>query len=324
MGEIHTYAYTNGMLSDQGFPVEEVSDFIEGSSATLWIDYTSPTPNDLSILARELDLHELAIEDTMHALQRPKIDYYPDHIFMALHALSLDSDTGQITTSELDVFIKGNCIATVHDGNFNSSNLAKRWHVDSTDISVTVNYLLYHILDVVIDDYLSLVTVFDDYYDSKSEELFTEEVTDITRQKEWFNMRRSLVQYHRVIISTREMITVLLRRENKSIEEEMIPYFHDLYDHIIRISESTDILRELVATIVDTNLNLRDFRQNQIVKQVTSWAAILAVPTLVTGYYGMNVPFPGSNSTWGVATSGGLIVGASLFLYWLFRKQDWI
>ena len=91
----------------------------------------------------------------------------------------------------------------------------------------------------------------------------------------------------------REAVSSLMRREHSAVDEGLYPYFQDVYDHILRVSESTDALRDLVSTIVETNISLRDYRQNQVMKKVTSWAAIIAVPTLVTGYYGMNVPFPG-------------------------------
>ena len=98
----------------------------------------------------------------------------------------------------------------------------------------------------------------------------------------------------------------------------------DVYDHILRVTESSDSLRDLVSTIVETNLSLRDYRQNQIVKKVSSWAAIIAVPALVTGYYGMNVPYPGFGNDWGVAISAALMVGVSVALYLLFRRLDWL
>jgi magnesium transporter len=97
-----------------------------------------------------------------------------------------------------------------------------------------------------------------------------------------------------------------------------------VYDHILRVTEATDALRDLVATIVETNLSLRDYRQNQVMKKVTSWAAIIAVPTLITGFYGMNVPYPGAGEHWGVALSAVLIVVLSAALYALFRKRDWL
>jgi len=122
----------------------------------------------------------------------------------------------------------------------------------------------------------------------------------------------------------REVISGLMRREHSAVSEELYPYYQDVYDHILRVSESTDSLRDLVATIVETNLSLRDYRQNQIVKKVTSWAAIIAVPTLITGYYGMNVPYPGSGNTWGVVASAALVVCCSLALYLIFKRRDWL
>jgi magnesium transporter len=108
------------------------------------------------------------------------------------------------------------------------------------------------------------------------------------------------------------------------VPEELYPYFQDVYDHILRVGESSDALRDLVATIVETNLSLRDYRQNQIVKKVSSWAAIIAVPAAITGYYGMNVPYPGSGEEWGVILSTVTLVVASLSLYLLFRWRSWL
>ena len=98
-------------------------------------------------------------------------------------------------------------------------------------------------------------------------------------------MRRALVQFHRLVVPMREAVSGLMRREHTAVAEELYPYYQDVYDHILRVSESTDALRDLVSTIVETNLSLRDYRQNQVMKKVTSWAAIIAVPTLITGYY---------------------------------------
>ena len=113
------------------------------------------------------------------------------------------------------------------------------------------------------------------------------------------------MHFHRLVAPMREAVSGLMRREHGAVAEPLYPYYQDVYDHVLRVVESTDALRDLVATIVETNLSLRDYRQNQIMKKVTSWAAIIAVPTLVTGYYGMNVPYPGFARHWGVWFSTG-------------------
>jgi magnesium transporter len=115
-----------------------------------------------------------------------------------------------------------------------------------------------------------------------------------------------------------------MRRDHDVVPEDLYPYFQDVYDHILRVSEATDALRDLVGTIVETNLSLRDYRQNQIVKKVSSWAAIIAVPAFLTGYFGMNVPFPGSGRTYGVVIASSLIVALSGTLYWAFKRAQWL
>jgi magnesium transporter len=122
----------------------------------------------------------------------------------------------------------------------------------------------------------------------------------------------------------REAVSSLMRRTDDFVTDALLPYYQDVYDHVLRVEESTDALRDLVATIVETDLSLRDYRQNQVMKKVTSWAAIIAVPTLITGWYGMNVPYPGARTQGGVAVAAALIVAVSSALFLLFRKREWL
>src|SRR5205085_8475992 len=126
-----------------------------------------------------------------------------------------------------------------------------------------------------------------------------------------------------LVTGMREAVSSLLRR-HEVVPHELDPYFQDVYDHLLRATEATDTLRELAGSIVETNLSLRDFRQNQVMKKVTSWAAIIAVPTLITGYYGMNVPYPGFARHWGVYTSTIVMLVVVVGLYWSFKRRDWL
>src|SRR6185369_7419875 len=131
-------------------------------------------------------------------------------------------------------------------------------------------------------------------------------------------------RFHRLAVPMREAVSGLMRREHSAVAADMYPYFQDVYDHVLRVSESTDALRDLVSTIVETNLSLRDYRQNQIMKKVTSWAAIIAVPTLITGYYGMNVPYPSAGQTSGVVISLALMIGVAGLLYLVLKRKEWL
>jgi magnesium transporter len=122
----------------------------------------------------------------------------------------------------------------------------------------------------------------------------------------------------------REVVNTLMRRDLHVVSDEMHPYYQDVYDHVLRATEWTESLRDLVTTILETNLTIQGNRMNVITKKVTSWAAIIAVPTFVTGFYGMNVPYPGFSRTWGVGAAVGIMVVVAGSLYVAFKRWDWL
>jgi magnesium transporter len=325
VGEPMTRVYRKGILEAEGFPVADVSEHLVDPDTVVWVDLCGPTREQLHELAGELGLHELAVEDALEPHQRPKLDRYATHLFLSCHAVRVDVDAGRLGDTEVDAFINERWLITVRENDhFAIDPVLERWD-RSPDLAVFgVSFLLYGLLDVIVDSYFDTVQAFDEYYEKVSDGIFADHPLDPAKQRHWFDMRRAMVRFHRLVVPMREAISSLMRREHSPIAEELYPYFQDVYDHILRVSESSDSLRDLVSTIVETNLSLRDYRQNLIVKKVSSWAAIIAVPALVTGYYGMNVPYPGFSQAWGVVASGVLIVGASFGLYWLFRRANWL
>lgn len=321
----HTRAYRHGAVVADGFPLAQVSEYLADPDTLVWVDFCRPTPEHLQELADELGLHELAIEDAVSDHQRPKLDNYESHLFLSTHAVRIDTAERRLVETEVDAFINERWIITVRkNDDFPFEHVVRRW---DRSVKLTVHgasFLLYGLLDVIVDGYFDAVQCFDDYYDEVSEGIFDERPLSPDEQRDWFQMRRALVRFHRLVVPLREAVSSLMRREQSAVAEPLYPYFQDVYDHILRVTESTDTLRDLVSTIVETNLSLRDYRQNQVMKKVTSWAAIIAVPTLVTGYYGMNVPYPGFEKPWGVWFSGALIVALSGGLYALFRKREWL
>ncbi|HUR77682.1 MAG TPA: magnesium transporter CorA family protein [Acidimicrobiales bacterium] len=325
MDGVRTRVYCNGVLDAEDFPLEEVSDHLERADTIVWVDLGEPSKEVLDQLADELGLHELAIEDALSEHQRPKLDRYADHLFLSSHAVWLNRKTAELDETEIDAFISPRWLITVRKrGDFPVELVTQRWERSNDLAKFGVSYLLYGLLDVIIDGYFTVVTHFDEYYDEISDSLFNENPLDAAQQRHWFEMRRAMVRFHRLVVPMREVVSSVMRREHSVVPEELFPYYQDLYDHILRISDSSDSLRDLVGTIVETNLSLRDYRQNLVVKKVTSWAAIGLVPTVITGYYGMNVPYPGSGEQVGVVTSAVLMVVACAALYLVFRRRDWL
>jgi magnesium transporter len=320
-----TRVYCKGVLEAEDFPMEDVSEHLARPDTVVWVDLCGPSKEELVELADELGLHELAVEDALGPHQRPKVDHYASHLFLACHAVRIDAEQGTLDATEVDAFINKRWLVTVrkNDG-FSMEPVLRRWD-RSPDLAVYgVSFLLYGLLDVVVDEYFETVEMFDDFFDEISEGIFSETPIQPSQQRHWFEMRRSLIHFHRLVVPMREAVSGLMRRDQTAVAEHLYPYYQDVYDHILRVSESTDALRDLVSTIVEANLSLRDFRSNQIMKKVTSWAAIIAVPTLITGWYGMNLPYPTSGTTLGVVIAALLVVLGSGALYLIFKRKDWL
>ena len=325
MDQVRTRLYRKGILDAEDFPLADVSDYLEESETIVWVDFCSPSKEQLDELAVELGLHELAVEDALGPHQRPKLDHYETHLFLSCQSVRVTPEQDGLEEIEIDAFINKRWLITVRkDPGFAIEPVLSRWDRSPDLAAHGVSFLLYGLLDVVIDGYFSTVQAFDDFYDEISEGIFFERPLEPAEQRHWFQMRQALVRFHRLVVPMREAVSALMRHEDTAVTKEMYPYYQDVYDHILRVSEASDALRDLVATIVETNISLRDYRQNQIVKKVTSWAAIIAVPTLITGYYGMNVPYPGSGQTSGVILSTALVIFLSGSLYLLFRHRDWL
>jgi magnesium transporter len=321
----HTRAYRKGVLDAEHFPLADVSDYLEQPDTIVWVDLCRPKLEELHELGDELGLHELAIEDAVGSHQRPKLDHYRTHLFLTLHAVRVDTERAELDKTEIDAFISDRWLITVRkDEGFDIDPVLDRWDRSSELMSQGVAFLLYGLLDVVVDGYFDTVQSFDDFYGAVSDQIFDEQPLEPFKQRSWFQMRQALVRFHRLVVPTREAVSSLMRRERHLVTEDLYPYYQDVYDHVLRVSEATDALRDLVGTIVETSLTLRDYHLNQVMKKVTSWAAIIAVPTLVTGFYGMNVPYPGFNQTWGFVAAAVISVGSSLALYLSFRRRDWL
>ncbi len=325
MSQTSTRAYRDGVITAESFPIADVSDHLEDPDTIVWVDISGPSPAELHDLAEELGLHELAVEDAIGPEQRPKVDRYPTHLFLTSYHVLVDPDEGVMNTIEVDAFVNERWLITVRrEDGFPMDEVLRRWDRSPHLVAHGVGFLLYGLLDVIVDGYFRALAGFDDYYESVTEGLFDERPLEPSQQRHWFEMRRETVRFHRLVVPTREVVSTLMRHEGDLVSDELYVYYQDVYDHILRITESSDSLRELVAAIVETNISLRDYRQNLIVKKVSSWAAIVAVPALITGYYGMNVPFPGFASQVGVITSAILMLGVSVGLYVIFRRNDWL
>ncbi len=324
-GQARTRLYRKGVLEAEGFPVTEIGDHLGLADVTVWLDLHDPGVEDLAVLPHEFGLHPLAVEDAVLHHERPKLDRYPDHLFLSAYAVHLDEATAALVSSELAAFVTPRALITVRkDDGFDVDALVERWD-DSPDLAVHgVGYLLHGLLDVVVDGHFTAVQSLDEQIEQLQEQLFASDGAGIEVQRRSFQLRKSLVLLRRVVLPMREVVNTLMRRDVHLVDEEMTHYFQDVYDHVLRATEWTESLRDLVTTILETRLTIQGNRLNEIMKKLTGWAAIIAIPTAVTGFYGQNIPYPGFGQQWGVVASVLLIAGIGGGLYAMFRRRGWL
>ncbi|MGH3124150.1 MAG: magnesium transporter CorA family protein [Streptosporangiaceae bacterium] len=320
-----TRLYRHGTLADEGFPISKVSDYLAEPDAVVWFDLCEPTAADLASISEELGLHPLAVEDAVAEHQRAKLDRYQSHLFVTAYQVRLDTGSGELHTSEVDAFITHRALVTVRRSkDFGIDEVLRRWDGSPDLASSGVGFLLHGLLDYVVDTHFEAVQELDSQIEALEDQLFDDDPRDKDVQRRSFELRKSLVLLRRVVLPMREVLNSVLRRDLHVVDEQILPYFHDVYDHVLRATEWTESLRDLVTTILETQLTVRGNRLNVIMKQVTSWAAIIAVPTAVTGFYGQNVPYPGFGHTSGLWVSTTIMVALSVGLYVVFRRKDWL
>jgi magnesium transporter len=323
---IRTRLYRDGKCIDEDFDPARISDHLAEKGNVVWLDIDQPKEDDFALIAEEFQLNPLAVEDALGERQRPKLDHYDDHLFITMYDSVLDIGSGQLTTRELSLFVGPAYLITVHkDTGYSMDAVVKRWNDNTQLCHHGVGFLLWGVLDVVIDGYFDSVQSLDDEIEGLEDLLFSTEKRSTEVQRRTYELRKSLVRIRRYVVPTREILNTLMRREGNVVDNELMPYYQDVYDHVLRAADSIDSLRDLVSTVLETHLTIQGNQMNQVMKQVTSWAAIAAVPTIITGYYGMNVRlFPGANTLSGGIVALILSVGLVALLYTTFRRRDWL
>lgn len=321
----HTRLYRKGELALEDFPPRDISEHLKDPGTFVWLDYCEPTQEDLNTVEEELSLHRLAIEDAVDERQRPKLDRYDSHLYLSAYAVTLDRESGTLSTSEIGAFITPSALVTVRkDESLDLAPVTARWDGSAELAKHGVSFLLWGLLDDLVDTHFEAVQSLDSEIEALEDLLFDDQPHNTQVQRRSFELRKSLVLLRRVVLPMREVVNSVMRRDLDVIDEAMAPYFQDVYDHVLRATEWTESLRDLVTTIMETNLTIQGNRMNLVMKKVTSWAAIIAVPTAITGFYGQNVPYPGFAAHSGFWVSSTIIVAFSGLLYWSFRRRDWI
>jgi magnesium transporter len=334
---VRSRLWRQGKLVLTDFPLEDVSTHVDDPDALIWVDLCDPDPEHLAELAEELDLDPHAVRDAVLAHERAKATRHANHTFITVYTARLEADragapptqarTSRLVTSRVSAFVLPRGIVTVRlDPDVDIEAVMDRWEDDAEFLRLGVGALVHGLLDAVVDGHFETIQHLDDLIEDLEDTLFDEHARAREVQAQTFRLRKELVETRRVVLPMREVVNAVMRHrtEGTSPNPDLDGYYADLYDHVLRAMEWTESLRDMLTTIFETNLSLQDAHLNTIMKKLTGWAAIIAVPTAVTGWFGMNVPYPGFGREAGVAASAVIIGAVSLVLYVLFRRRDWI
>jgi len=310
------------------FDFPSISDYLVQDDTLVWCDIYDPDHAILKDLAQELSLNSWAVEDAIAEAERTKAVVYRTHTFFTVYGVTTREPADE-TASMLDIhrisgFVLPRGLITVRlSPHFDIDAVSQRFD-ELGDQEYGVGSLVHGLLDVVVDGHFEAVQKLDEGIETLEDDLFENNMQK-GLQRKTFRLRKDLVQLRRVVLPMREVVnSIQHRRLDAKTAPELDPLYSDLYDHVLRVSEWTESLRDMVTTVFETNLSLQDARLNTVMKKLTGWAAIIAVPTAVTGYYGQNVLYPGINTIWGAVTSAAIIVLCVAGLYWMFRRRDWL
>ncbi|SOD70373.1 magnesium transporter [Jatrophihabitans sp. GAS493] len=326
---VRTRVWRNGKLEAEDFPFDMISDYLEQPDCLVWADVCAPDTDRINRLADELSLDAHAVEDAVDEHERPKATHYRTHVFLTAYALHFVPETGVVEKTQVSAFAMPRALITVRrDESFDIETVVRVWDENSDLVRLGSRALVHGLLDVIVDSHFDCVEALDDEVESIEDTLFdTDRRTDATIQRRSFALRKGLVQARRAVLPMRELVAAVRRfnQEHPIGDVDLLePYFNDLYDHVLRATEWTESLRDMITSIFETNLSLADARMNMIMKKLTAWAAIIAVPTAITGFYGQNVPYPWFGKDLGFWFSTAAILLMSFALWVSFRRRDWL
>ncbi len=324
---------------------KRISDLLATPDRLLWLDLTAPSPDELRLIAEEFSLHPLAVEDAAKQSQRPKIEQYDGFYLMVVFAITqaqgattTDSPAtaGQlagvsVTLHEIDLFIGERYLISVHEAGLPFfEQMADRWRQNQRVLNEGIGVLVYTMLDGIVDAYFPILDDIVDRIEDLEEALFTSDeeqgkIAQPSDVRNLFRLKKDLIQMRRVIAPERDALLVLTRQEAHLFDRRVTLYFQDVYDHVVRLTDTIDVYQDLLTNALDSYLAIVSNNLNQVMKTLTALTVILMVPTLIAGVYGMNFEhMPELRWVYGYPLTLGVMAASAILLFLVFRRKGWI
>ncbi len=304
-------------------PTERIAEYLDLSDTFIWVALTQTTQEELTGLKNIFGIHELAIEDAVKEHQRPKIEEYDDDLFVTLHLVG--EVHGELKINQASLFAGANYIVTIHGSHSEVFEGArKRCEREPKMLAKGPGYVLYALIDAVVDSYFPLIEKLEAESEALEERIFTRGAgrSNIFRL---YKLKRKTMTLRHAVAPLMEAVGNLQSGRVPPLCVNMRAYFRDVYDHLTRITASVDSIRDTISTAIQVNLSLVTIDQTEISKRLAAWAGIFAVATAFAGIWGMNfVNMPELQWRYGYPLSLAAIAASCVFLYWRFKKAGWL
>jgi magnesium transporter len=303
----------------------EIDGALAAPNNVVWVDVLDPTDADFARLAEELGFHPLSLEDCRTAHQRPKIEEYKGYYFIVLYEVEVLPDSASIELRELNIFLGSNFLVTVHSRPLRVLESTARLWPQWVDQGKTrgPGLLAYLAIDGIVDDYFPLLDAMSDRIDDLEDSIFGDFRPETI--EEIFRLKKQLLFLRRSTAPLRDVFNTLLRREQPIVPREIHVYFQDIFDHLVRVIDTIDTLRDILGSVMDAYLSVSGNRMNMVMKRLTTISTILMSVTLVAGIYGMNFDvMPELKWRFGYVWALGSMIAIGVGVYLYFRKIKWL
>ena len=311
---------------EEGFTVEQLPELLKDEKLMIWVDMDKPTEEDDRILLDVFNFHPLVVEDCRAERHHPKAEEFPDYVYFIMHGVTAETDSEQFNTIELDFFLGRNYVLTYHHELFRSINNVKQ-KVRSSPVVCQRGpaYLLYQILDQLIDYYTPVLDDFDDRITKLEDDIFTLSNPDNSILEEIQNLKRSVLRLRRISQKQLNILYRISHGEFKLADEQMLPFFRDIYDHLVRITDLSENYRDLIGGALDSYLSVVSNRTNDIMKVLTIFSAVMLPLTFIAGLYGMNFDnLPELHYQYSYFVVLGVMIVVAVGMLGFFWRKGWI
>lgn len=303
--------------------VDEISDYLQRDQAFVWVALANPTDQELADMQKEFGLHELAVEDARKGNQRAKVEEYGNSLFAVMKTLEMRNDT--LHVGEVDVFVGPNYVLTVrnrtHEG---FSDVRARCEREPHLLRHGSGYVLYALMDAIVDRYFPLLDILDEQLEAIEAGMFNRN-DPRSNIETLYDLKQKLNILKHAAFPLMEATGKLYGGRVPAVCQQTQDYFRDVYDHLYRINQSIDNIRDMLSTAIQVNLSLIALNESAVTKKLAAWAALIAVPTMIAGIFGMNFEYmPELHTRYGYPITIASMILIDIVLYWRFKKTRWL